>query len=702
MGMLLNFWELAFDKDRDLMREKLAQAKAMGGETYYLYGHEGVPIDSEDCHDRIKMLAEEAHKLGLRLYFDMSPRTWVIPFNEKYPTARQGLIAKAEAPIVDGRWRTKLPEPTYRVMPKPKFTGVEKVFLFDKINDEQIRSAKDVTADFKYDRDGNFLTGSYPGSGTLAIYCYYDTNGIDQSSKEFIQFVDELIALYSDIDIDATGWDEYGASHDGREDYYLMSRTFFDRFKRMYGYDIRDRLYLLDFSVPGNPMARTRLDFYDCLKDITFKTQMHFKEKAKQTFGADTEFGTHHCWWGENNSGDVWRGQIDYFALVPVLTGGFSDSTWENVTGGSVVPMTIFAESLAKRSETGVAYNMAWSHRDNVGFDYNMRILAVRDVRWIGLTWGLNKQEEITHAIARQKALFDFLQGAESQPRVGVLYTWQSVAGIARLNDTYIHVHRYALLNVIRRLVERNVEVALVDTNSPADFSCDLLIVPWPTVMPGKTWDKITSLLAKGGKVVFFGLPAVETAEGDKREEPFSKLAGVEQPDFFGDRKKLPETFELRCGAATIGNLANLKEPRERLAYYPLKPTSGKPIVSCGEEVLGVQNGNVIYVSYDFPMHSAVADSVFDAAGIQPDVIAPPSTLTKVSKKDDLTFLTATPVFPKQEVTGSFELLGNCIEVKGAVLLGVKIKGKSVVEVVGEGIQSLAVNGTPMQWRRIP
>lgn len=716
--------------DRRLLLRAIRDIHSKGFDTLYVdvrNTHQMHALDSPVVHDLVKAASAEAHRLGMMTYLNFQPGYQ--GFLTAYPGKWQRIVTGKIVPVRNGRFSLDISFAGGTMMEYeiPRIIGIERAFLVKTDGVRNLKRARDVTAQVTYDLSMELIPridGRLRTDGDLLVYISLALAWTDYSSPEYIRHLDECLEMYKDVKLESLGWDEPSTVDVYKPEprCYGMSESFLRRFKRHYKYDLLDKVYMLDYAVPGDSGATVRYDYYSFLGEILRRNQMHFKKRCKQFFGDTIDLGVHHTWMGESSSSDVYTGDIDYFSLLDGVTGGFVDAHHDKEE--MMIPLTILAESLAKYSDTGVPYNMCWDNmnrRDtnlhhDVLFDYAHRLLAVRGVTWVGAaymtppaaswaqfphrsTWNL-----AAHAIKRQKTFRRFLDGAVSAPRVAILYTWHSLARFSY--DYNIHIHRYSLKTLIYNLNRGHTEVDVIPGVDKA-FSYDVLFVPWPSMLPEQTWKDIKALATKGVKIIFIGMPAELTTKGRDLSREFAGLLGI-APVSPWDGIELKEQMQISLNGktvkATFGNALHgyhmFRPGTVDPVYIPLRAKSAEVFARIGRRVVGVRKGNYNYISFDFPLSAQLSKKIFRMLEIKPEVRMGNQVIAKVSCKGQTTVLTATGRY-EERLNETFTFKNNRIEVKDALIIGIKAQGDTIVDVIGEQVAELRVNGKRHKVRKI-
>lgn len=552
----------------------------------------------------MRIVAEETQRLGL-LFVKIMP----MPGSNivsKHPEARQVWAVEQKAIVSDGRFSLALRSPGAAAFSptEPVFAGIAKAFAIERDERSAIVRADDVTERIVYTVDTHSVltvTGTCDADGELLVYAAYAVDCLDFAFPRFCSAVDSYLEQYEDLPLDGYAIDEFGAGNRSA-DSYMIGSHFLREFKGKNGYELTDKLYLLKHEAAGECAGRTRYDYYRLTLDQTYRIQKYVKDSYTRRYGGELFGGFHSTWWGESNSGDLWAGNIDYFRLTDNLSGGFVDAQFD--AERTMTSMTLLAESLAKYSETGVAYNMCWDRDTTLEkLDVYQRLLAVRNVRWVGHAYGSpgpfgpGYPDHSTWAhtrlcVTREKRFQALFGGAVTRPKVAMMYVWESAAC---LNDDYMHYHRLSMKALLDKLLHRHIEVDVVPTFETDLTRYEALIVLWPTMLPEAAWQAIERFAAFGGRLVFIGPPARCTTEGRDLRGEFAQLTGARSAEATSGKPYDGEyEYEARDLWFASGSIP--------MRCYPLQLADGTAGLRHGGELLGVCKRNVEYYAFELPL----------------------------------------------------------------------------------------------------
>jgi hypothetical protein len=650
----------------------------------------------------MKVVADRTKELGVR-FVKIMP---MIGLNlvKKYPEDRQVWAVEHRARVDGKRFSVHvkpLPNSGY-IATEPSFRGIAKVFMVER--DEHtgtITRAADITENVSYTIERNetiVLAGSFERDGEILAYIAYQTDYIDFSFRHIRQSVDEYMELYDGLPLAGYAIDEFGTGS-RQQDVYLIGDAFLHQFKSQYGYELLDKLYLLKNEAAGECAGKLRHDYYGLTLDNTYSLQKYVKGCYSEKYGSNLFGGFHSTWWGEGNSGDLWGGNIDYFRLTGNLSGGFVDAQFD--AERTMTSMTMLAESLAKYSDTGIAYNMCWDRVPTPEkLDYYQRMLSVRNVRWVGHAYGSTGSfgpgypehgtwDQAGRVLSREKAMQAFMGSAVSKPKVAMMYIWESVAWF---NNDLMHYHKLSMKALLDKMLQRHIEIDVVPTSDNDLQRFEALIVLWPTMMPESAWSAVKAYAASGKKLIFIGPPGQCTTEGRDIRTEFEALTGARAEEAHAGKRYAGEyeyvAWDLWFTQESIG-----------MNSFPLEPLEGESLVLHGGDLLGVSSGNVKYYSFELPL-TAYFDVTLAELESYREVELPDNLISKVSHDGETAVVTLTGRWGAP-VDAAFDFMGNRIQIRGFGVAGVRLNAGTVVQAIGEEGTVIEVNGEPIDIVRI-
>lgn len=658
---------------------------------------------------------DETGRAAMRVAYEEAKRLG-LGFTKTFPIKHDTLITKypelkrrhwVEAPACLTAQPQQIPWDTgTRLLPDQLL----RAFRVGKDAQDVITWVEDATADVAWSVREDALWASAGVPGMYLLFFSFekvdlekkvtDCADVDYSNDHVLELFDEILECYADYRLDGYAMDEFGAGS-RKQGEYLANDCFFEKFLERYGYDLRDKLYLMHHKTTDTEFAKVRYDYYNFTVELTYRFQMKAKEKFTAKYGKDIFIGYHHTFWGEGNSGDLWAGNIDYFRLAPVLSGGFVDAQYD--TERTMLSMNALAEGLAKYSGTGRAYNMCWDRITTPEkMDYYHRMLAVRNVNWVAhaLAKGLHgkprstgkntaiffagsylKQLEgnpiwgdVNRIIHREHAMDRFIGGAKSDAKVAVLYIWESNA---YYNNDYMHYHKLSFKALLDKLMTNNIPVDVVPSFE-RDFSdYDVIFALWPAMMPKALWEALKGEIEKGKQVYFMGPPACVTTEGENIAAEFETLTGCKVTDrhtYFGGHEY--PAWDMWFTDRVIPMVTYCND------YYPIE----------------AKNGNVRYYGYEAPLTETMFRIIEELAPYK--TVKDTRLLSKTFEKEDHRILTLTGRW-NARINDCITFEGNAITIENGLLLGIKCQNGKVVQILSEKDAKFTVNGEEYAYELI-
>ena len=578
----------------------------------------------------VARLVKAAHEHGVRVVLDCEPHSTPVGHDmaATYPGSLGYRLVRAEATLIKGRFVMQIPDP-HAMGDRADFRKVEIAFLEDAQGIRKLenlaynyRSVCEpyangfITRDHTYTegRPGNpmgrvtHITGTLPvaSEGKLIIYAhFFDSRRIDFWSDDFRRYFDDLLECYRDVPLDGIGWDE--PATEGSWNHYIYGEGYKTAFRRMKGYDLTEKLYLLDDGSFSPEAVQVRLDYYHVLNEALFDAQARLFAKSRELFGEDIILGTHHTWHGEGNITDYRCGAVDYFRLNENMDVGYTDCWWWDPD--AVNYAYTLGSSLGRLTPGKDAEINTWDAKPtNSRTEYNARLMTLMNVLWFNIWYGDSSdtclypadytwETAISETHRHQKAQ-QLLGSAVPVIEVAMLHGWETVCGVNRADVA--SAHKAFTLNQATLFIERSVPFDWVDTSliAKATITGDrlvtalgsyrVLVLPFATVLPRAAWEKTLAFAKAGGKVVFTGTPPHIDTEGGSLAGEFSGLL---------DMPALP-LEEYLAGIDAVCTLPN-NRPQKLEITYPLAPADGREIISIEGEVHGIRSpdGNVVYIT---------------------------------------------------------------------------------------------------------
>lgn len=521
-------------------------------------------------------------------------------------------------------------------------------------------------------------------NGKYLIYTEYVIDKLDYAHKDAEFMLKEFLRVYDSFELDGFALDEFGAGPRHKK-CYLCNESFQSIFEEKYGYNFIDKLYLMDHIDKEGKFAKVRYDYYSFLEDVTYDYQVKAKKLFTGRYGEDIFIGFHHTWWGEGNSGDLWRGNIDYFRLADNLSGGFVDAQYDSER--TMTSLTLLAESLAKYS-TGQAFNMCWDRFCTPEkMEYFHRFLAVRNVNWVGhaLMNGMSFKSrtcpgafiqtlkdnqywgDVNRCISREKKFSEFIGNAQGKAKIAILYIWESNA---YFNNEYMHWHRVSLKALVDKLVLNNIPIDIVPSTETNLDNYEVIFALWPAMMPKTLWEALKKQAELGKKIYFIGSPAYVTTEGESILEEFEKMIGT----------------HIEMSSPYVGG----HEYSAWDFWFTDKVINPVKYIDADYKSEFVK-GNIFYYGYELALTDMFYNVVHrDLAEYK--ILDSDRVISKVFYEDDIIILTMTSRW-QREIEETIILEENEIQIKHGSLIGIKLINKKVVEIIAEPGTEVYVNG---------
>lgn len=582
---------------------------------------------------------------------------------------------------------------------------LDRVFRIQKNENGEIISAERCEQEVQYLISGEQLQIRVKDAGEYLFYFSCETTDADYANPAITNMLDAFLAAYAPYKLDGYAMDEFGAG--SREaGVYLSSESFLTLFEATYGYDLRDKLYLLQNRGADTEFAVVRYDYYTLTNTLTLNYQMAAREKFEAKYGKDLFIGFHHTWWGEGNSGDLWAGNIDYFRLCKALTGGFVDAQYD--TERTMLSMTQLAESIARYSDTGNAYNMCWDRYCTPRkMDYYHRMLAARNVKWVShalaksirnarwqckdITVGFSSDVQfaglfadklidnplwgdISKCIRWEHSLEKKLCGANSPAKVAVLYIWESNAFF---NNEQMHYHRASLKALLDKLMTNNIPIDVVPSFETNLSHYDVIFALWPSMMPDSLWQALKQAVTAGKQVYFMGPPAYVTTSGKDISAEFEKLTG--------SHVTAVKTY---CGGYEY----------PAWDFWFTDKIIPMNIYCEGDEIIERCCGNVHYYGYEAPLTEAMIDVIENLSDYK--TIDNDRVISKVYQRSDEKIITLTGRW-SCKINMRFAFEENDIEIQNGTLILISAEKNKITKLLSSGGAQIYINGIRSDYEQI-
>ena len=584
--------------------------------------------------------------------------------------------------------------------------SLDRAFRIQKNETGEITNAERCEQEVQFLISGEQLQIRVKDAGEYLFYFSCETTHADFANPAITSMLDAFLAAYTPYKLDGFAMDEFGVGG-GEAGVYLSGESFLALFEATYGYDLLDKLYLLQNRGTDTEFAVVRYDYYMLTNTLTLNYQMAAREKFEAKYGKDLFIGFHHTWWGEGNSGDLWAGNIDYFRLCKALTGGFVDAQYD--TERTMLSMTQLAESIARYSDTGNAYNMCWDrYCTSKKMEYYHRMLAVRNVKWVGhaMAKGLCRARLSENMLEAKKAVYDVefpglftasltenplwgdvakrihtehtfencLRGASASAKVAVLYIWESNAFF---NNEQMHYHRVSLKALLDKLITNSIPVDVVPSFETDLSQYDVIFALWPSMMPDSLWQVLKQEIAAGKQVYFMGPPAYVTTSGKDISAEFEKLTGSHVTDV--------KTY---CGGFEY----------PAWDFWFTDKIIPMNIYCEGDEIIERRCDNVHYYGYEAPLTEAMIDIIENLSAYK--TVDNDRVISKVYQRGDEKIITLTGRW-SCKINMRFVFEGNDIEIQNGTLILISAKKNEVTKLLAANGTQIYINGNRRDYEYI-
>ena len=737
LGTMIDFWIVDATYERpEMITESIRDIHAHGWDTVHLFNVGTFVEDGDAEHvEIIKKGVEEAHRLGMKAMVSLNELRSSREFLRRHPSQCSRIAMKNSCRIEKGS--------PFEIRSRyfGSFSGfdrVERIFLLKKDKEGFVTSVEDLTGDTRiavemdttiiYDSNAFtdrikevVLGGKLDGEGELVSFIRFRERTPDLTSPDFSRYIEEVLSRFKGIPIDGVSWDEASINMSIAHHWngFYASEAFQESFRKECGYDLSDKLYLLSERARDGSEARLRCDYFRHMRDCLGRVQGHLKETAKRLFGENTASGIHHTW-SETDSIDLRAGDVDYFYLRKVLTGGFVDNVFffgEDVT----TYLSALASSLSKGTDTGEAVSNAWCYRPtDESLEYHTRILALYNVRWFHIGYGDSSVINYPHhrtwdtctGLARRNhEVGELLEGFERRSPNMLLQSWE---GMAFEHTSFIHYQRIGSIRLVYRsaLAHRPFEMAgpedLIasklkgDTIIRGEDRYRWLVLPWISVVDEKLWKLVEDFARAGGKALIYGAPPSLTPRGSDMGKRFNALLGTGAVSRLADGRIRCEEESLQAVAGALGIEGEITPDEDRsakmwirmrertfkssviLPRHSIEAGAAEPVLRHGDTVIGVKarDLDVWYFSFDVPMYEKVLNALLQKCAFPIEANIPQGVFAESYTRGDEWALALARRKKTGKLGGRMEFKGTSFDVNESGLALVKGKeGKSAVEI---------------------
>jgi hypothetical protein len=577
----------------------------------------------------VAVAVETAHRGGVKVVYDSEPHRMIASdMGGEFPDGIGSRLVRAEAQLIDGWFKLHVTCPNC-MAEHPIFTCVEAAFI--EI-DGETRPLKNFTYELAWEKstydDGHTvyqqdyrdnsniamkrhvqLSGCLPEfpAGRLIVYANFrDNEQVDFAADGFKAYYRDLVDRFRDVPLDGVCWDEPAISGDWT--HYRYGDAFAEFFEKCNGYQLMDRLYLLDAQDLTPEAVAVRLDYYRSLNEALFEAQKDFIGYAESVFGKKLLLGTHHTWQGEGGPNDYRAGAVNYFRLNDNMDAGYTDCCWWDQK--SVAYSYILGSSLGRLTPSGECECNTWHWKPtNTQIQFNARLMSLMNITWFNIWYGDNADtcmypshytwNTAVSAMQQHRDVQLLLQDAKPVVEVAVLHDWKSVTGINK--TTVANLHKAFCLNLSKSAIDNNLAFDFIDDRllssaqiEDGKLCCALgryttLVLPFATVIDDASWKLIKAFIGANGKVIFCG-PAPElTVSGQTIAAEFAELMGIAEIPL----AKYLSWFDNSCNHLPKGR------PDRFDPAYPVTGTAENVLISSEDEPCGARNanGNALYLS---------------------------------------------------------------------------------------------------------
>ena len=574
----------------------------------------------------IGVMTAEAHRLGLKIVLDCEPHPAIAgsDMGREYPGGMGRRLIRAVSKLEGGEFRFRLKDIGRYSSPR-----LEAAFVRDGGQVTRL-PAFDCRSDFEQEFYDTGFAERYvdysPGRAPIAPQHHFHLRGRlpDQAAGELIAYFSfddhtlidfwseatrayyaDLVERYKEIPLDGFGWDEPGAGCNW--EFYRWGEASADAFKRLNGYDLRERMWLLDEPGVSPESVKVRLDYYRALNEGLFQAQKQLCDLTKAKCGPGAILGTHHTWVGEGGIGDFRAGAVDYFRLNENMDAGYTDGVWW--FDGCIDYVYALASSLGRLTPSGATEVNTWHWKPTIAAtEHAARLMALMRINWFNIWFGDSSDTAkypehysygaCTAAMRSLKGMLAELVGCRPAVDVAIWHGWEGVMAVNTPEWTF-GLKNFQLFGS-EALARRCVAFDFVDSELLKDAriangrlvtrleSYRILVMPYAVALPEKVWDVCKDFAAAGGTVIFIGPPPTLTCEGREITAEFSSCAGMRPLAF----SAFQQSVFNRCKLGLDG-------PHRWDVHVPVESGNGKIMLNAEGEPHGCagMDGHLIYWS---------------------------------------------------------------------------------------------------------
>jgi hypothetical protein len=662
----------------------------------------------------VALMTEEAHRLGMKIALDCEPHRAIAgrDMGQEFPGGMGQRLVRVTSTLVDGRFSLRVKgNERYNSTPIVEAAFIKNNGLVTKLPKLDFKSNFELEfyetgfveryVDYTPGRGPMInrhyfeLFGCLPevSEGELIVYVSIDDNTlIDFWSEATRQYYASVVDCYKDIPLDGFGWDEPGAEMNWES--YRWGQAFGQAYVRLNGYDLRDKMYLLDEAELSAEAVKVKLDYYRTLNEGLFQAQKQLCDMAKAKCGPGAILGTHHTWVGEGGIGDYRAGAVDYFRLNENMDVGYTDGVWW--FDGCIDYIYALASSLGRLTPSGATEVNTWHWKPTVAAtEHAARLMALMRINWFNIWFGDSSDtskypEHYTYDIctASMRTLKGYLTELETCRPVVEVAIWHGWEGVMAVNtpEWTFGLKNFQIFGS-ETLARNNIAFDFVDSELLKDAHIEndrlvtrlesyrVLVMPYAMALPEKVWEICKAFAKAGGKVLFIGPPPTITVEGRNIVAEFAACAGIKPLSFSAFQRSV---FN-RCKLSLDG-------PHRWDVVVPVDVTNGVLLPNTEGEPRGARNqaGSFYYLTDLVPRNELA--SMLESM-VEPPVICYAKTIEwRLYRQKDSTQKLMLMATKFQKMQGIVRFAGREIEFREGLLALVTLHSDGRLEVQGEDI----------------
>lgn len=519
----------------------------------------------------VARMTGEAHRLGMKIVLDCEPHRPIAgrDMGQEFPGGMGQRLVRVSTKVVDGRFSIRVKgNDRYNSTPRVEAAFLRANGSITKLPELAINNNFEL--EFYDSGFAERFVDYTPGRGPIINRHYADLHGrltgvpdgelivyvsiedntlIDFWSDATRLYYASLVECYKEVPLDGFGWDEPAAELNW--ECYRWGEASAQAFLRINGYDLREKMWLLDEPGLSPEGVKVRLDYYRTLNEGLFQAQKHVCDLAKAKSGPGAILGTHHTWVGEGGIHDYRTGAVDYFRLNENMDAGYTDGVWW--FDGCIDYVYALGSSLGRMTPSGAAEVNTWHWKPTIGAtEHAARLMALMRINWFNIWFGDSSDtskypEHYTYGVCTEamRALKGFL--AELEPcrpvvDVAVWHGWEGVMAVNTPEWTW-GLKNFQIFGS-EALARRNIAFDFVDSELLKDARVEngrlvtrlesyrVLVMPYAMALPEKVWEVCKAFAVGGGRVIFIGPPPNLTVEGRDIVAEFAACVGIRPLSF--------------------------------------------------------------------------------------------------------------------------------------------------------------------------